>query len=77
MTRSASDLPANLLEEAAERLKTEYGPRWHGRIEHNLKWLEDEMEVAPGSIAVEEGLFALRLGLPAPLVPPNKDAFKQ
>jgi hypothetical protein len=54
----------NLLEQEAERLKREYGPRYHKIIEHNLDWVSEQMATVPGSIAIEEGQIALSMHLP-------------
>lgn len=54
----------NLLEEEAERLKSEYGARWHKTIESNLRWVSEEMRNSPSSIAIQEGMIALSRGLP-------------
>jgi len=49
----------------AQRLKRRFGLRHHALIDQNLKRVAEQMEAAPGSIAIQEGVIALSAGLPS------------
>jgi hypothetical protein len=55
----------NLLEQEAERLKSKFPRQYHSTIEHNLKWVSDEMSVKPGSVSISEGIIAMSTDLPS------------
>jgi hypothetical protein len=55
----------NVLEQEAERLKNKYPRQYHSIIEHNLKWVSDEMALKPGSVDISEGLSAMTTDLPS------------
>ncbi|WP_157478420.1 hypothetical protein [Granulicella tundricola] len=61
----------NLLEEAAAELKAKYPADYHTLINRNLAWVSSEMD-PPGSVAIQEGIIALRRGLPALPLKPRK-----
>jgi hypothetical protein len=56
---------ANLLEQEAERLKSKYPRQYHPTIEHNLKWVSEEMTLKAGSVSISEGLIAMSTDLPS------------
>jgi hypothetical protein len=56
---------ANLLEQEAEHLKSKYPHQYHSAIEHNLKWVSEEMALKSGSVSISEGLIAMSTGLPS------------
>lgn len=56
---------ANLLEQEAERLKAKYPLFYHPTIEHNLKWVSEEMTLKAGSVSISEGLIAMSTDLPS------------
>ena len=43
---------ANLLEQEADRLKRQYGTRYHEQIDKNLEWVSREMSAVPGSVDI-------------------------
>jgi len=55
----------NLLEQEAERLKSKYPRHYHSIIEHNLRWVGEEMSLKPGSVSISEGLIAMSTDLPS------------
>ena len=64
----------DLLRDEAERLKKEYGPRWHAAIEASYNSAIEQMKASPGSIAIQEAMIALTYGLPSQNVKPRSRA---